>query len=61
MLTQEEIGYSQQKNREHIWKQCNDEFLYLVGRNACDWNDMDQDILSEMYEILCKKANINPF
>jgi len=61
MLTQDQIAYGQQKNREHIWQQCKSEFLEQNGEHAKSWCDHDQQVLSDRYEYLCKQARIKPW
>lgn len=61
MLTVEELAYSQQKNREYIWNQCEIEFKEKFGYGSRSWDDYDQDWLSLRYEYLCDKSNIPHF
>lgn len=54
MLTQQEISYGQQKNREYIYEQAVSECVQMLGR----WND---SFIDQRYEFLCKQANITPW
>lgn len=61
MLTQQEIAYGQQKNREHIWQQCKCEFVETYGIQPRDGCDLDQFFLDSRYEYLCRQSNIQPW
>lgn len=58
MLSQQELEYSQQKNREHIWTRCEADFKEVHGVFAKSWNDCDMDWISDRFEYLCKQCNI---
>jgi hypothetical protein len=61
MLTQQEIAYGQQKNREHIWSQCEIDFEEEHGLKSKSWQDDDQDWLDNRYMELCDEAKITPW
>jgi hypothetical protein len=54
MLTLEEQAYSQQKNREYIYEECQAESLRLFDRY--NWKYIDQQ-----HEYKCKQCNITPW
>lgn len=68
MLTQEQIAYGQQKNREHIWNQAKLERMEykalqskLYKEPIKPWNDLDEDMTGVRYKSLCENSNITPW
>jgi hypothetical protein len=61
MLSQEQIAYGQQKNREHIWQECKEMFIKYFERTPYERRDEDQECLDLWYEAKCKRANITPW
>ena len=67
MLTQEQVAYGQQKNREHMYNQAKLERLEykrLQERtygHKIAWSDSDTAMVDARYEDLCKNANITPW
>ena len=61
MLTQQEIAYGQQKNREHIWRQCVDEFKEKHNRHPNEWDPADEIEVDNRYLNLCEITNITPY
>lgn len=58
MLTQEELVYSQTKNREYIWTQARQE---IMGLKQIAMSGLDECQVNERFKNLCKDANINPW
>ena len=58
MLTQEELAYSQQKNREHCYSQARQE---IMGLRQISMSELDEWQIYERFKKLCKDANINPW
>lgn len=68
MLTQDQIAYGQQKNREHIWNQAKLERMEYKALQSKfykepikPWNDLDEDMTCVRYESLCQNSNITPW
>jgi hypothetical protein len=59
-LTKEELAYSQQKNREHIWIQAKQERVVFKKEHSDSslWNSFDEAWTDFRYIELCEKANI---
>lgn len=67
MLTQQQLAYGQQKNREHIWQQAKAErrefkikLNELLG-HSLEWTEHDKDMTGVRYEMLCRNSNITPW
>lgn len=60
-LSTEQLAYSQQKNREHIWEDAKRQFEKNNGVKYCSWRDEDSECLNLIYVSMCKKANITPW
>lgn len=68
MLTQDEIAYGQQKNREFIWQQARQERMeYKIslakdfGYEVEPWNELDENMAYIRYELLANASNITPW
>lgn len=62
-LTKEELAYGQQKNREHIWKQAQEdrkEFKLAHG-DSSQLDKMDVAWVDYRYMELCEIAKITPW
>lgn len=58
--TKEELAYSRQKNREHIWNQVKGEYLEKYG--TYDWLNMEcEQWFDKRYESLCINSGITPW
>lgn len=61
-MNTDEIAYSQQKNREHIWRQVKEEInATLRKEGGINWTQYEHDVFEARYEFLCKQANITPW
>jgi hypothetical protein len=61
-LTKEELAYSQQKNRVHIYNQAKRERLEMYGFPS--WSSLessDEAWIDYRYMQLCEQANITPW
>jgi len=68
MLTQDQIAYGQQKNREHCWNQAKQERIeykkFIANALKKDierWYPWDERAVEIRYEELCELAKITPW
>ena len=62
-LTKEQLEYSQQKNREYIYREAKEKVIAFKFecKDFSKWNDRDETLVDDHYEYLCERANINPW
>jgi hypothetical protein len=67
MLTEDQIAYGQQKNREHMYNQAKSERLEYknlqkqIYGHVISWSEVDTTMVDVRYEQLCKNVNITPW
>jgi hypothetical protein len=59
-LTLGELSYSRQKNREHAWRQANDERLFQKNsaKDFSRFNEKDFEWIESRFDELCRLSNI---